>query len=159
MVDTRISTSAEQPINSDGFVSTVTGSEGDLVGLNSDGELIAADAATGNADPAIGVLAVNVDDPSNYPTGQFEYAAKAAEANRASINNEKVGVVRYGVIVENEDEDWGFSEEGDNRVYLDEGGGYTQTRHTDAGDIAQVVGVAVGPEEVFIDVNSDFTVS
>lgn len=159
MVDTRIATAAEQPIHSDGFVSTIEGVEGDLVGLNGDGEIVAADAVSGTAIPAFGVLAGPVDDPTGYPTGQFEYAALTAESNRNLINDQKVGVVKYGVEVVNQDEDWTFSTSGDSRVYLDEGGGYTQTRHTDAGDIAQVVGVAIEPEVVWLDVQTDYTIS
>lgn len=160
MVDARISTSAEQPIHSNGAVSTVTGVEGDLVGLDGSGELVAADAATGTQVPALGVLATSVDDPSGYPSGQFEYAATHAESNRASINNEKVGYVMRGVEVVNEDEDWNFTTSGDNRVYLDEGGGYTQTEHTDAGDIKQVVGRAIDDgNTVYVDVQHDYTIS
>lgn len=159
MVDTRIATAAEQPIHSDGFVSTVTGVEGDLVGLDGNGEIVSADAATGTQIPAFGALAGSVDDPSGYPTGQFEYAALDAEANRTLINDGKVGVVKYGVEVVNQDDDWNFTTSGDSRVYLDEGGGYTQTRHTDAGDIAQVVGVAIEPEVVWLDVQTDYTIS
>lgn len=160
MVDVRIATGAEQPINSNGAVSTVTGAEGDLVGLNGDGELVAADAAAGTQVPAIGALATPVDDPSTYPTGQFEYAAKTAEANRAAINDDRVGYVSYGVEIVNEDADWGFSTSGDNRVYLDEGGGYTQTEHTGAGDIKQVVGRAIDDgNTVFLTVSADYTIS
>lgn len=160
MVDARIATSAEQPIHSNGAVSTVTGSEGDLVALDSNGELVSADAATGTQNPAIGVLATPVDDHSSYPTGQFEYAAKTAESNRADINNEKVGYVMRGVEVVNQDADWNFTTSGDNRVYLDEGGGYTQTAHTDAGDIRQVVGRAIDDgNTVYIDIQHDYTIS
>jgi len=160
MTDVRIATGAEQPVHSDGNVSTVTLSEGDLVGLDASGELVGADAATGVQVPAVGIAAVPVEDPSNYPTGQFEYAAKAAEANRAAINDEKVGYVKYGAELYNQDEDWGFSTDGDARVYLDEGGGFTQTRHTDAGDITQVVGHAInGGESIMLDVQSDFTIN
>lgn len=160
MVDVRIATSAEQPINSDGQVSTVTLSEGDLVGFDSNGELVAADAATGAQVPAVGVAAVEVDDPSNYPSGQFEYAAKVAESQRTLINDDKAGYVKYGVEIVNADEDWNFSTDGDARVYLDEGGGYTQTRHTDAGDITQVVGHAIDDgNAIYLDVNSDFIIN
>lgn len=154
MVDVRIATSAEAPINSDGAVSTVTGVEGDLVGMNSDGDLVAADAATGSAEPAVGVLATPVDNPSNYPSGQFEYAAKAAEANRANINDEKVGIVKYGVELVNQDGDWNFTP--GEPVYLAEGGGYTQTAPSDTGDLVQVVGQAHGPETVFLDLQVDY---
>lgn len=156
MVDARIATSAEQPINSDGAVSTVEAAEGDLVGLNADGDIVAADAATGTAVHAVGVLATPVDDPSNYPGGQFEYAAKVAEANRAAINDTQVGYVRYGVEVVNEDEDWGFTPS--EPVYLAEGGGVTQTAPSDVGDIEQYVGYALPDgESYFLEIDGDYT--
>lgn len=156
MTDVRIATSAEQPINSDGAVSTVTGEEGDLIGLDGNGDIVQADAATGTAIPAVGVLATPVDDPANYPGGQFEYAAKTAEANRASINDEKVSWVRYGVEIVNEDADWGFTP--GEPVYLGEGGGYTQTKPADAGDLVQYVGYAQPDgESVFLDIDGDYT--
>lgn len=158
MVDARIATSAEQPINSDGAVSTAVAGEGDLVGMDSNGELVLADAqaeANGGAEqPAVGVLATPVDDPSTYPGGQFEYAAKLAESNRAAINDDKVGYVKYGIEIVNEDGDWGFTP-GD-PVWLDVGGGYTQTEPGTASDIQQVVGTAHGPETVFLDINAQY---
>jgi hypothetical protein len=155
MVNVKIATSAEQPIHSDGAVSTVTGEEGDLVGLDGNGELVAADAATGSAQPAVGLLATPVEDPSNYPSGQFEYAAKTAEANRAAINDHKVGYVRYGVEIVNKDEDWGFTP--GEPVYLAEGGGFTQTKPSDAGDLVQCLGYAIDAESVMFEVNPDYT--
>lgn len=158
MTDVRIATGAEQPINSDGAVSTVTGGEGDLVALDSNGELVSADAqASGNGgaeEPAVGVLTTPVDDPSSYPTGQFEYAAKAAEANREAINDGKVGYVKYGVELVNQDADWGFTP--GEPVYLDVGGGFTQTEPSTAGDIQQVVGTAHEAEVVYLDVQPDY---
>jgi hypothetical protein len=155
MADPTIATGAEQPIHSDGAVSTVTGEEGDLVGLDTNGELVAADAATGSAEPAVGLLATSVEDPSNYPSGQFEYAAKTAEANRAAINEDKVGYVRFGVEVYNRDEDWNFTP--GEPVYLAEGGGFTQTKPADAGDLVQVLGYAIEPEWMMLDINPDYT--
>lgn len=155
MVNVTIATGAEQPINSDGAVSTVVAEEGDLVGLDGNGEIVAADAATGSAQPAIGVLATPVDDPSTYPGGQFEYAAKTAEANRAAINDDKVGFVSYGAELVNKDEDWGFTP--GEPVYLAEGGGFTQTKPADAGDLVQTVGYAIDGESVMLDIQYDYT--
>lgn len=160
MVDAQIATSAEQPINSDGAVSVDVGEEGDLVGLDANGHLVAADAASGAQVPAVGLLATPVDDPADYPGGQFEYAAKQAEANRALINEEKVGYVKYGAEVVNNDEDWDFSTDGDARVYLDTGGGFTQTAPSGSGEVAQVVGHAVGDgNTIYLDVQTDFTIN
>lgn len=157
MTNVQIATSAEQPINSDGAVSTVTLSEGDLVGLNSDGDIVGADAATGTAIPAVGVAATPVDDPSGYPTGQFEYASKLAEANRAAINEDRVGYVRYGVELENTDTDWGFTP--GEPVYLAEGGGFTQTAPSDTGDIQQCLGYAIEAEVVMLEIDPDYVTS
>lgn len=155
MVDARISTSAEQPINSDGAVSTVEISEGDTIGLDASGEIVQADAATGTAIPAVGISAGPVDDPSNYPGDQFEYAAKLAEANRALVNDTKVGYIRYGVEIVNQDEDWNFTP--GEPVYLAEGGGFTETEPSDSGDLVQVLGLAVNDgNTVFLDIDADY---
>jgi len=158
MAEPKISTSAEQPINSDGAVSTTTAVEGDLVGLNASGDLVQADAAAGTAIPAVGVISGPVDDPANYPTGQFEAAAKQAESNRALIDDTKVGYVRYGVEVYNNDEDWGFTP--GEPVFLDTGGGFTQTEPSTTDDVQQYVGFA-GPdgETVFLEIDGDYDVS
>lgn len=154
MVDAKISTSAEQPINSDGAVASEVLSEGDLVSLNASGELVQADASSGI--PAVGVSAAAADDPANYPGGQFEYAAKTAEANREAINDGKIGYVNYGVEIVNRDEDWGFTP--GEPVYLASGGGFTQTEPSSAGDVVQVVGSA-GPdgESVFLNIEPSYT--
>lgn len=156
MVNVTIATSAEQPINSDGAVSTVEAGEGELVGLDANGEIVDADAAAGVAVPAAGVLATPVDDPANYPAGQFEAAANQALANRATINDEKVGFIRYGVELHNNDEDWGFTP--GEPVYLATGGGYTQTKPATAGDLVQYVGTAAPDgETVFLDIDGNYS--
>jgi len=154
MVNAKIATSAEQPINSDGAVANETFGEGDLVSLNASGELVAADAASGL--PAVGVAATPVDDPSTYPDGQFEYAAKVAESSRAQINDTKVGYVKHGVEVVNNDGDCGFTP--GEPVYLGDGGDYVQSKPADGGDVVQAVGSA-GPdgESVFLNVQPDYT--
>lgn len=163
MTDPRIATSAEQPIHSDGTPSTVEIEEGDLVGLNADGEIVKADAAAGTAVKAVGVSAVGVDDPSNYPGGQFEYAAKTSESNRTLINEGKAGYVKYGVEIVNQDADWGWTP--GEPVYLAssddafDAGEFTTTAPSGTADeIVQVVG-EVGPdgESVFLDIQPDYT--
>jgi len=158
MVNVTIATSAEQPMNSDGAVSTVAAEEGDLVGLDANGAIVAADAATGVAIAAVGVLATPVDDPADYPAagGQFEGARQQALANRATINDERVGFIRYGAEIRNVDEDWGFGP--GEPVYLAEGGGYTQTEPANAGDLVQYVGTAMEDgETVFLEIDGDYT--
>lgn len=164
MTDPRIATAAEQPVHSDGTPATVEVSEGDLVGLNSDGDIVMADAASGTPVKAVGVSAGEVDDPSNYPTGQFEYAANTAESNRTLINEGKHGYVKYGVEIVNQDADWGWTP--GEPVYLassdDSGfsaGDFTETAPSGTADeIVQVVG-EVGPdgESVFLNIDPDYT--
>lgn len=157
MTDVNIATGAEQPINADGAVSTVTGSEGDLVGLNSDGELVEADAAADTAVPAIGVLATPVRDPSNYPDDdEFEFAVTIAKSQYVEINGRKVGYVRYGVELANDDEDWSFTQ--GEPVYLDTGGGFTQTKPSSVGALVQKVGVAINEgEDIFLDIEDEYS--
>lgn len=153
MADPYIATSAEQPINRDGAVSTVTGDEGDLVGLDGNGELVAADAVSGTAIPAIGLLAAGVDDLANYSSDP-DIVQSLIQSNRELVNEDKVPYVRYGVEVVNRDEDWGFTP--GEPVYLAEGGGFTQTKPADAGDIVQTLGVAVEAEVVHLDIDPDY---
>lgn len=157
MVHARIATGAEQPINRDGSVSQYAGEEGDLVGMNADGEWVQADAVAeangGDEVSASGVLAAGVTDPSDYP---HEELRVIIESNRELVGESRVSAVKYGIIVENADEDWGFTP--GEPVYLGADGAYTQSPPTDAGDIEQVVGEATDDgEAVFIDVETGYS--
>ncbi|TQQ81858.1 hypothetical protein [Halonotius roseus] len=157
MVHARISTGAEQPINRDGAVSQFAGQEGDLVGRNADGDWVQADAvaeANGGAEVnASGVLAAPVTDPTDFSQ---EEVRVIIEANRELIGEARVGVVKYGIIIENADEDWGFTP--GQPVYLGASGAYTQTPPATTGDIEQVVGEATGDgETVFVDVETGYS--
>jgi hypothetical protein len=143
MVHARIATGAEQPINRDGAVSQYAGEEGDLVGQDGNGDWVQADADNGVAINATAVLAAPVTDPSNFT---HEELRVIVEANRELVGESRIGGVRYGVLVENADEDWGFTP--GEPVYLDTGGGYTQTKPSASGDLVQSVGVATGDGEV-----------
>lgn len=155
MPDPKIATSAEQPINRHAGLSSYQGKEGELVGLDSTGNVVKADGASAVAQPALGVLLSPVDDPANYPT---EAVALTVEANRTVAGRDRVTVVKYGVEIENNAEDWAFTPGG--RVYLGSGGGFTQTEPVGAsGDLRQVVGVALTPERIMLDVNPDYTVA
>lgn len=155
MVHARIATGAEQPINSDGAVSAYAGEEGDLVGIDANGELVKADADSGTAVNAVGVLAAPVTDPANYT---HEELRVIIEANRELVGESRISALKYGLIVENADEDWGFTP--GQPVYLDTGGGYTQTKPSATGDVIQVVGIATDDgEAVFIDVDFGYETS
>ena len=152
MVNARIATGAEQPINRDGAVSQYAGEEGDLVGVDGNGDFQMADAATGVAVNAVGVLMAPVSDPTDFAHEELRIVV---EANRELVGENRITAVKYGVIIENSDEDWGFTP--GQPVYLGEGGGYTQTEPSDSGDIVQVVGMATDDgEAVFLDVATDY---
>jgi hypothetical protein len=155
MVNARIATGAEQPINRDAGLAGEVANEGDLVGMDSNGKIVLADAATGTAINAIGILAAPVDDLSNY-SGSIDLVQSVVEAERVLVDRDRVAVISYGVLIENSDEDWGFTP--GQPVYLAEGGGYTQTPPSDAGDLDQCVGMATEDgETVFINVQYDYT--
>jgi hypothetical protein len=152
MVNARIATGAEQPINRDGAVSQYAGEEAELVGMDANGDWQKADAATGVAVNAVGVLMAPVTDPSNYPNEELRIVV---EANRELVGENRIAAAKYGLIIENSDEDWGFTP--GQPVYLGEGGGYTQTEPSDSGDLVQVVGMATDDgEAVFLDVHTDY---
>jgi hypothetical protein len=154
MVHARIATGAEQPINRDGAVSQYAGEEGDLVGMDENGDLILADADSAEAVNAVGVLAAPVTDPADYPNEELRVII---EANRELVGENRIGAVKYGIILENADEDWGFDP--GEPVYLGAGGGYTQTKPATSGDLVQVVGLATDDgEAVFVDVESGYEV-
>lgn len=151
MSDPRIATSAEQPINRHAGLADYEGEEGDLVGLDADGNVVKADADGAAPVPALGVLLSPVDHPDNYVV---DIVQSTIEANRTVSGRDRVTFVRNGIEVENADEDWGFTP--GERVYLDVGGDFTQTAPSTAGDLVQVVGVALTPERIFLDVQPDY---
>jgi hypothetical protein len=152
MVHVRIATGAEQPINRDGAVSDYAGEEGELVGMDGTGNWVKADADNGVAVNAVGVLMAPVTDPSVYP---HEELRLVVEANRELVGENRIAVAKYGIILENADEDWGFTP--GQPVYLNTGGGFTQTKPSASGDIVQVVGMATDDgEAVFLDVETGY---
>lgn len=148
MTNVNIATSAEQPINRYGAVSQYAGSEGELVGQDSNGDWVKADADAATAVQAVGILYAPVTDPADYPT---EVVRQQVESNRELVGENRISAGSYGVVVENSDEDWGFTP--GEPVYLAPGGGYTQTKPTGVGDIVQVVGrAAYDGEAVFLSI-------
>lgn len=156
MTDPKFATGESQPINRTGVKAAETFEEGDLVTVQADGsggeELVAADASNGV--PATGVSIGPVADPDALSNQMDNLARDVTIANRTTIG-QRLAFARYGVEVENVDEDWGFTP--NEPVYLDAGGGFTQTEPASSGDVVQVVGVAVTPERVFLDVEADYT--
>ncbi|MFC7191859.1 hypothetical protein ACFQL7_20890 [Halocatena marina] len=154
MVNARIATSAEQPINRDGAVSQYAGEEAELVGMNASGELVMADAASGTAVNAVGILAAPVTDPADY--SQVPEVQDIVISKREIIGENRIAFAKYGALIVNSDEDWGFTP--GQPVYLGLGGGFTQTKPSAAGEIVQVVGMATGDgEEIFLDVESGYS--
>ena len=151
MATPRIATSAEQPINRHAGTASYQGQEAELVGLDANGDVVKADADSGVAQPAHGVLFSPVDDGANYVA---EIVQNVVDANRTTPGD-RVTFVRYGVEIENADEDWNFTP-GD-RVYLAAGGGFTQTMPSTAGDLQQVVGFALTAERIMLDVSTDYS--
>ncbi|ELY49889.1 hypothetical protein [Natronorubrum bangense] len=147
MVDIGIATAgAEQPINRHGAVAGETMHEGDLVGIDADGHMVKADAGAGSDQlMAIGALLTPADDLSNYDQEEVKLVI---EANRALVGRDRVSTIAYGVEVENGDGDWAFTP--GLPVYLDVGGGYTQTAPSSAGDLVQVVGTALTEDRIML---------
>jgi hypothetical protein len=156
------------PMNRDGETIEVMASEGDLVGLteNNDGEteLVAADADSGTAQPAMGVLMEDVQDPTSVNVSGFETAyieqqqlrRKMREETDYTLVGDEGTYVFTGVYLKNNDEDTDFTPQ--DPVYLDVGGGFTQTEPSSSGEVVQRVGVAVDAYTVLVDVDFDYEV-
>ncbi|MFC6811599.1 hypothetical protein ACFQGT_09675 [Natrialbaceae archaeon GCM10025810] len=115
--------------------------EGDLVGINSDGEMVKADAASGQM--ALGACLTPATSLDDY---QEDEVKLVIEANRALVGRDRVSTIAYGVEVENGDGDWGFVP--GEVVYLGEDGGYTQDRP--ASGLVQIVGVALTEDRIML---------
>lgn len=158
----------DTPLNRDGETSeaTFTGTEGDLIGLteNVDGEteVVGADADSASPQPAIGVLLEDVRDRSYWSTnlhdnGTMDRQLDAQyDINRTQPGDE-VTYVSYGIYVEDVDDEVDFTP--NEPVYLDVGGGVTQTAPSTTGDLIQVLGVAVNTHTFKLDVASTYETS
>lgn len=155
----------DTPLNRDGETSepTFTGTEGDLIGLteNVDEETIAvhADAASGTAQPAMGVLLEEVRDRSYWTANLHDNGTMSRQLDAAyeinrTLPGDEVTYVSYGIYVEDVDDEVDFTP--NEPVYLDVGGGVTQTAPSASGEIVQVLGVAVDTHTFMLDVQFDY---
>lgn len=157
MANVRIATGAEQPINRHGGLAEYAGEEADLVGVDENGAVVQADADAASTVKARGVLLGPVTDPADF--ADAEPAVRlTVESNRTLKGEHRIAYVQYGIVLENSDEDWGFTPGED--VYLGVGGGFTQTAPSGAGELVQRVGYAVDDGEVLVlDVSLDSEVA
>jgi len=119
--------------------------EGDLVAVNSSGNVVMADAANGVAGKARGVVLGPAVDKANYGS-DFSETSLVVESNYDLVGKSRKTYFEYGVRVRNRDEDWNFTPGAD--IYLAEGGGYTETAPATSGSVVQKVGYAKpGPTE------------
>lgn len=140
--------------------------QGDLMGFDTQGRVVhataAADGTGSNGDGGIaagvsgpiafrGVLfPERITDPDKNSVAQMlDTVHTRMVSNDTIAGDHRVMVMTHGFAVQNgTDTDWGFTPGED--VYLDVGGGLTQTKPATAGQIVQKVGFAWDPprEEV-----------
>lgn len=149
MVDTNIATAAEQPINRHAAVAGEEMEEGDLVGINSSGQMVQATADPNAPITPVGVCMTPAVDPSNYSD---EVVQDVVSSNRAVVGRDRVTAVSYGVEIENSDDDWDFIP--GIPVFLTETGGFAQTRPSSSGAIIVLVGIALTEERVAFNVTT-----
>lgn len=144
MTDFKVAT-ADGPINKHAALAGAKFAQATPVGLNASGELVVADADAGVAIPAMGVAMSPSHDPADYAS-MPDVVRTAAEANYVMIGEGRVSAYTHGMEIENNDADSGFTP--GQPVYLAPGGGYTQTKPSTAGDLVQVLGLALTAERV-----------
>ena len=119
--------------------------EGDLVAINADGDVVAADATDGVTGKARGVVLGPAVDKANYGS-DFQETALVVETEYDLVGEDRKAYFEYGVRLRNRDQDWDFTPGAD--IYLAEGGGYTETAPSTSGSVVQKVGYAKpGPTE------------
>lgn len=155
----------DTPLNRDGETSeeTFTGTEGDLIGLTEDvdGNTIAvhADADSAVAQPAMGVLLEEVRNRSYWSANLHDNGTMSRQLDAAyeinrTLPGDEVTYVSYGIYVEDVDDEVNFTP--NEPVYLDVGGGVTQTAPSGSGEIVQVLGVAVDTHTFKLNVESTY---
>lgn len=164
MTDFNIATGEEQPLNRTGIDNIqFTGEhQGVPVGIDNSGaepQLVRADAGASANEAGSGpVTAIGVLFPREVlPAGQYggvtthpwdDVEAQIYEENRTKVGD-RATVVRKDIELVNDDEDTTFTP--GEPVYLDVGGGFTQTKPSTAGEAVQVLGIATTQVENELD--------
>jgi hypothetical protein len=181
MTDFNIATGEEQPLNRTGFDNVQVSGEyqGVPVGIDNSGtdpQLVKADAASdansGGSGPvtAVGVMFNREVLPAGKYGGVNTHPWDDVEAQIYEEGRTKVGdrctAVRSGIELVNDDEDTDFTP--GEPVYLDVGGGFTQTKPTGSGEAVQVLGIATtevvndldpangAKDRLFLEVDADY---
>jgi hypothetical protein len=182
MTDFNIATGEEMPLNRTGVANVqLTGEhQGVPVGIDNSGAepmLVRADAgATANDAGTAPVQAVGVlfprevmpSDLSNVTQHPWDDVEEQIYRENRTLAGDRATVVRSGIEMVNDDEDTSF--EPGEPVYLDVGGGFTQTKPSTSGEAVQVLGIAntvvendldpgVGSKDrLFLEVDADYEV-
>lgn len=184
MSDFNIATGEEMPLNRTGIANVqITGEkQGVPVGIDTTGtenKLVAADAASDASEDgsepiqAIGVLFNREVLPDGQYGGVNTHPWDDVEAQIYEENRTKVGdrctVVRSGIEMVNDGAALDLTE--GEPVYLDVGGGLTQTAPSGSGEAVQVLGVATSKianeldpgngakERLFLEVDADYDIN
>jgi hypothetical protein len=184
MTDFNIATGEEQPLNRTGIHNVqLTGeNQGVPVGIDNSGtdpQLVKADAASdangGGTAPvqAIGVLFPREVLPAGKYGGVTTHPWDDVEGQIYEENRTKVGdratVVRKNIEMVDDDSNAGFTP--GEPVYLDVGGGFTQTKPTGSGEAVQYLGVATtqvrndldpnnnGKDRLFLEIDGEYSIN
>lgn len=164
-MDLNITKARNFPMNRDGETIPVRAEEGDFVGLteNTDGEaeIVVADADSAVAEPAMGVLMETVNDPADLNVTGYEDSYIEQRQLRREMREQEYTLVgdeatyiTHGIHVTDVDDELNMTP--GEPVYLDVGGGVTQTKPTGTGEVQQKVGVAVDAYTFLLDVDFEY---
>jgi hypothetical protein len=182
MTDFNIATGEEQPLNRTGFDNVqLTGeNHGVPVGIDNSGaepKLVRADAAADANEAGTGpVHAVGVlfpreilpADLSNVTQHPWDDVEEQIYREERALQGERATAVRSGIEMVNDDDDTDFTPS--EPVYLDVGGGFTQTKPSTSGEAVQVLGLActtmddgvnpndVSKDRVFLEIDAEYEV-
>jgi len=162
MPEWNLATGDQQPINRTGLDNIQESGEnqGMLVGVDNSGsepKLVQADAASdANGDGSAPISAVGAlfpreiipEDVQNYVNDHpWSDVEEQIYTEDRTLTGDRVTLVQFGVeLVNDGNTDSGFTP--GEPVYLDVGGGLTQTKPSGSGEAVQCVGVALTPEDM-----------
>ena len=182
MTDFNIATGEEMPLNRTGIDNVqITGeNQGVPVGIDTTvdpPQLVAADAASDASDDgsepvqAVGVLfprEIMPADLSNVTQHPWDDVEERIYMENRTLAGERATVIRSGIEMVNDDDDTDFTP--GEPVYLDVGGGFTQTAPSGSGEAVQVLGLAattmddgmnpqnVSKDRLFLEVDAEYEV-
>lgn len=148
MTNFNVATGADAPLDRVGVGDAAAAlTQGELVGYDANDELVSADATSGSIIKAVGAAFPDeVVDTSVWDDSPLSDIEQSMAEEGKTLVGDRIAAYRYGVELVNDDGADASIAPGE-PVYLAAGGGYTGTAPSGTGDLVQIVGVGLTPDD------------